>query len=453
MLDMMRDALAASRADYTELRVEERTATKVVFRGRELETADMVIDHGGIVRALCYHGGWGIATFNSLENLPARVEQAYQAARAIQGERIELAPVPVAEGEITVSLEQDFRAVPFTRKKELLESYNDLLVAYHDRIVDSSAFYQDTFSHVYYANSEGTAFREERPLTTLYFRATAREGDNIQQGVEGLSVPRGFEAARGQERLVQKAARRAVDLLSAETVVGGRYPVVCNPRLAGVFIHEAFGHLSEADFVYANPQAQEMMVLGRRFGGDILTVVDDGSLPGGRGTHPYDDEGTPTRRTELIRDGILAGRLHCRETAARMGETATGNARAASYRHVPIVRMTNTYIEPRDAPFEEMIADIELGVYACDAFGGQTALENFSFSAAYAHMIRQGQIAEMVKDVILSGNLFTTLASIDAVGDDLTWLPSGTCGKGQGGLTVGIGAPHIRIQDVLIGGR
>jgi len=450
---MMRDALATSKADYTEVRLEERSATKVVFRGRELETADMVIDQGGIVRALCYDGGWGIATFNSLENVRARVEQAYQAAKAIQGESIELAPVPVAEGEITVSLEKDFRTVPFGRKKELLQSYNDLLVGYHDKIVDSSAFYQDSFTRVYYANSQGTAFSEERPLTTLYFRATAREGDNVQQGVEGISLPREFEVAGGQEQLVHKAAQRAVDLLSAETEVGGTYPVVCNPRLAALFIHEAFGHLSEADFVYANPQAQAMMVLGRRFGGDILTVVDDGSLPGGRGTHPYDDEGTPTRRTELIRDGILAGRLHCRETAARMGEGPTGNARATSYRYPPIVRMTNTYIEPRDIPFEEMIAHIELGVYACDAFGGQTALENFSFSAAYAYMIHQGQIAEMVKDVILSGNLFTTLANIDAIGDDLTWLPSGACGKGQGGLTVGIGAPHIRIQDVLIGGR
>jgi len=453
MLDMMRDALDTSRADYTEMRLEERSATKVVFRGRDLETADITIDRGGIVRALCYDGGWGIATFNSLENLPARVEQAYQAAKAIQGERIELAPVPAAEEEIIVSLEQDFRAVPLSRKRGLLESYNDLLVGYHDRIVDSSAFYEDTFSRVYYRNSEGTSFTEERPLITLYFRATAREGDNVQQGVEGISVPRGFEAVADQECLVEKAAQRAVDLLAVETVVGGRYPVVCNPRLAGVFIHEAFGHLSEADFVYTNPQAREMMVPGRRFGGDILTVVDDGSLPGGRGTHPYDDEGTATRRTELIKDGILAGRLHSRETAAKMGEAPTGNARATSYRYPPIVRMTNTYIEPRDARFEEMIADVELGVYACDAFGGQTALENFSFSAAYAYMIRHGQIAEMVKDVILSGNLFTALANTDAIGDDLTWLPSGMCGKGQGGLPVGIGAPHIRIQDVLIGGR
>ncbi|MEA3346112.1 MAG: TldD/PmbA family protein [Chloroflexota bacterium] len=453
MLDMIRDALSTSKADYTEIRLEEQEATKVVFRGEDLETADVVIDRGGIVRALCYDGGWGIATFNSLEDLYDRVEQGYQAAKAIQGERIELAPVPVAKEEITASLKKDFRGVSLGRKKELLESYNDLLVGYHDKIVDSSAFYQDSFSRVYYANSQGTAISEERPLTTLYFRATAREEDNIQQGMEGLSLPQGFEVVEDQEQLVEEAAQRAVDLLSAEEVGGGRYTVVCNPHLAGVFIHEAFGHLSEADFVYANPQAQEMMVLGRRFGPDILTVVDDGSLPGGRGTHPYDDEGTPTGRTELIKDGTLAGRLHSRETAAKMEEKPTGNARATSYRYPPIVRMTNTYIEPRDTPFEEMIADIDRGVYACDFFGGQTALENFSFSSAHAYMIRDGKIAEMVKDVVLSGNLFTTLANVDAIGDDLTWLPTGRCGKGQGGLTVGIGAPHIRIQDVLIGGR
>jgi TldD protein len=452
MLSVLSDALSASEADYTEIRVEEREATKVVFRARDLETADVTIDRGGIVRSLCYDGGWGIATFNSLEDLPTRVSQAYEAARAIQGERIELAPVPVIEDEITVSLKEDFRGVPLGRKKELVATYNDLLTGYHEKIVDSSALYQDAFTCMYYVNSQGAAFSEERPLVTLYFRATAREGDDVQGNLEGVSLPQGFEAVRGQERLVHKAAQRAVDLLSAKTVRGGRYTVVCDPRLAGVFIHEAFGHLSEADFVYANPQAQDMMVLGRRFGSDILSVIDDGALPGNRATHPYDDEGTPTGRTDLIRDGMLVGRLHSRATAAKMNERPTGNARATSYRYPPIVRMTNTYIAPRDARFEGMLADIELGIYACDTFGGQTALENFSFSAAYAYMIREGHVAEMVRDVILSGNLFTTLANIDAIGDDLTWLQAGRCGKGQGGLVVGIGAPHIRIQDVLVGG-
>ena len=224
--------------------------------------------------------------------------------------------------------------------------------------------------------------------------------------------------------------------------------------LAGVFIHEAFGHLSESDFVYENPKAQEMMVLGRRFGPDILTVFDDGSLPGLRGTHRYDDEGTPTGRTDLIKDGVLVGRLHSRETAAKMGERVTGNARATGYRYPPIVRMTNTAIEGGGTSFEGMVKGIELGVYACDAYGGQTALENFSFSSGYAYMIRDGQIAEMVKDVILAGNLFTTLMNVDAIGDDFEWLhAAGSCGKGQGGLPVAFGAPHVRIQDVVMGGK
>jgi TldD protein len=196
-----------------------------------------------------------------------------------------------------------------------------------------------------------------------------------------------------------------------------------------------------------------MMVLGRRFGKDILTIVDDGSLPGRRGSHKYDDEGTPTRRTELVKDGVLVGRLHSRETAAKMGERPTGNARATGYRYPPIVRMTNTFIEAGETSLADMIGDIDLGIYACNAFGGQTALENFSFSSAYAHMIRDGQIAEMVRDVVLAGNLFITLESIDAVGDDLAFEELGACGKGQGGLPVSTGSPHIRIRDVVIGGE
>ncbi len=147
--------------------------------------------------------------------------------------------------------------------------------------------------------------------------------------------------------------------------------------------------------------------------------------------------------------------MHSRETAAKMGEAPRGNARAINYRFAPIVRMTNTAIDNGTTSFEEMIADIKLGIYACDAYGGQTALENFSFSSGYAYMIRDGKIAEMVKDVILAGNLFSTMLNIDAIGNDFKWLnTSGGCGKGsQFPLPVGMGAPHIRIQNVTIAGK
>lgn len=451
--ERIQTALRLCRADYAEFRAERRRATKIVYLGRRLETVDVTSDTGGIVRALVRDGGWGLSTFNDLDRLEHRFDQAYQSARLVQGEPISLAPVAFTHDEIRVTLQTDFRQVPLAQKKELIEGYNDILLSF-GRIVDSQAVYMDEFVTVTYMNSEGAFIVEERPMVTVYLVAIAREGNNVQRAADGISVPAGYEKALGLEEMARRVAQRAVDLLSAETVVGGVYPVVCDPKLAGVFVHEAFGHLSEADFVYANPQAQAMMVLGRRFGRDILTIVDDGTLPGMRGTHRYDDEGTPTRRTELVRQGILVGRLHSRETAARMGEPVTGNARATSYRYPPIVRMTNTFIERGDTSFEEMLSEIKLGIYACDTSGGQTMLENFSFSAGYGYMIRNGRLAEMVKDVVLSGNLFSTLQQIDAVGNDLTFSQFGMCGKGQGGgLPVGIGAPHIRIQDVVVGGR
>jgi TldD protein len=454
MREQIEAALQASKADYTEIRLEEQESTRVVYRGQDLETADVVIDRGGIVRCLVKDGGWGIATFNDVSDLQHRVQQAYEGACAIQTEEpIELAPVPASEDVITVPLERDFRGVSVTEKKALAQAYNEILLQSDPHIVDTSTVYHDTFNRVTFANSEGTYVEEERPMVDVALSAVAREDGDVQRAFEAVSKVAGFEAALGHHELAETVAQRAVDLLAAPSVQGGRYTVLCNPRMAGVFAHEAFGHLSEADFVYENPQAQEMMVLGRRFGRDILTIADDGSIPNLRGTHKYDDEGTPTGRTDLIKDGVLVGRLHSRETAAKMGERPTGNARATGYRHPPIVRMTNTFIEGGETSFEEMIGDIELGVYACDAFGGQTALENFSFSAAYGYMIRDGQIAELVRDVILSGNLFVTLKHIDAVGDDFQWAEWGRCGKGQGGLPVTMGAPHVRIQDVLIGGE
>jgi TldD protein len=455
MRQKMLDAIKRSKADYTEIRSEEREDTTISYRGKDLDTASAVIDTGGIVRCLCRDRGWGVATFNDLKNLGSKVEQAYECARVGESDApIELAPIPVSEERITVPMTRDFRGVPMAEKLALAESYNDILLGHSAKIVDTDTRYLDTFSRVFFASSEGTFIEEERPMVTAYGFATARDGDNVQMAFESRSGQFGFEYVVGLEDLFSAAAQRAVDLLSAETVVGGRYTVVLNPLLAGVFAHEAFGHLSESDFVYENPKAQEMMVLGRRFGRDILTIFDDGSVPRARGTHKYDDEGTPTGRTDLIKDGILVGRLHSRETAAKMGEKPTGNARATGYRYPPIVRMTNTAIEGGETSLEDMIGDIKLGIYAANMVGGETRLENFSFSSAYAYMIRDGQVAEMVKDVILAGNLFTTLRNIDAVGSDFHWSDTaGRCGKGQGGLYVTDGAPHIRIQDVIVGGR
>ena len=456
MRDRIQEALKRSNADYTEIRLEEKETTRVVFRGKELETAGANIDKGGIVRCLIKDKGWGVATFNNLDDLLTKVDQAYQCAQVGSvPEPIELASVEPVEQISTVEMGRDFRDISLAEKKVLAERYNHVMLGHSDKIIDTQAVYSDAFVHLILANSEGTYIEQEKPSVVVAAVAMSREGDNVQQAYESLASTQGYEYVLDKDELARKAAQKAVELLDAKPVKAGQYPVVVDQMLAGVFIHEAFGHLSEADFVYENPKAREMMTMGRRFGKGILNVFDDGSIPNLRGTTLYDDEGTPARRNWLIRDGELVGRLHSRQTAAKMGETASGNARAMSYRFAPIVRMTNTGIDNGTTSFEDMIKDIELGIYACDAYGGQTQLENFSFSSGYAYMIRNGKIAEMVKDVILSGNLFSTLENIDAIGNDFKWLNTGGgCGKGnQFPLPVGMGAPHIRIQNVVIGGE
>ena len=457
MIDRLTAALARSRADYTEIRVERTWSTAATFRGRRLESATAGEDQGGFVRALHAGGGWGVASFTSLDRLEAMVARAGELSRAVPVDPpIRLADVSPHQADALLDLDGDVRGVPIAEKKRLLEGYNGAMLGVSDRIVDTLAVYRDEVTEYWYVNSQGTILHELRPDVALSGTAVARRDGTIEKGLESIGMRRGWRSVQDKAAGFREVAERAVQLLDAPMVKGGTYPVILDPELAGVFIHEAFGHLSEADFVYENPQAREMMTLGRRFGKPVLNVGDNGAAPGLRGTLPFDDEGTPTGDTELIKEGILVGRLHSRETAAAMGERPTGNGRAISFRHQPIVRMTNTYIAaaPGGGGFEDLIGDVKLGVYACGAFGGQTVLENFSFTAAYGRMIRDGQVAELVKDVVLAGNLFQTLDRIDHIGGDFRWNQmGGGCGKaGQFPLPVTEGAPHVRIEEALVGG-
>ena len=455
MKDRLAAALRASRADYTEIRIERTWASAVSFRGRRLESATESESIGGFVRALNRGCGWGMVSFTSLGRLPDMVRRADAFSRAVRlDEPIDLAPASPVTADAVLDLDGDVRGVPLAEKKRLIEACNGAMLAVSDRVVDTQAAYRDEVTEYWYGNSEGTLLYELRPEVVLSGVAVARRDATIEKGLESIGRRRGWQGAQGHEAGFRTVAERAVALLDAPRVRGGNYPVILDPELAGVFIHEAFGHLSEADFVYESPQAREMMTLGRRFGKPVLNVGDNGAAAGLRGTLPFDDEGTPTQDTPLIRAGELVGRLHSRETAARMGEPPTGNARAMSFRHPPIVRMTNTYIGPGRGTLDDLIRDIPLGVYACGAFGGQTMLENFSFTAAYGHMIRDGRVAELVKEVVLAGNLFQTLDRIDHIAADFRWNQmGGGCGKGgQFPLPVTEGAPHVRIEEALVGG-
>ncbi|MFC2000790.1 TldD/PmbA family protein, partial [Chloroflexota bacterium] len=338
-------------------------------------------------------------------------------------------------------------------KKCLMDGYNEVIWSI-PKIETSVITYRDKCKKVVFANSEGSHVEQKNSDVAVRVASVARDGGDVQQ--VGLSVgSRGdFAQVENLHEQARETAQRAVELLSAPYAKSGEYCVVLDPVLAGVFTHEAFGHLSEADFTFENERMKEIMVLGRRFGGAHLNIVDGAAVPGLRGSYKYDDEGVPSTRTYLIKEGVLVGRLHSRETAAKMGEPVTGNARAIDYHHPPIVRMTNTFIEPQGASFEEMISDIKEGIYAKNWYGGMTSMEMFTFSAGEAYMIRNGRVAELLRPVVLTGNIFTTLENIDAIGNDLDMNQGGGCGKGgQSPLPVSNGSPHIRIQHCLIGGK
>jgi TldD protein len=419
MRDQITEALKEHNADYIEIRIEEGEATRLQYRGRELEDIGRTTSLGGNVRALV-KGGWGFISFNDLSELKKKVEKAVRQARLVGKEESKLAPVEPVVDTVPPEVKKDPSAVPLAQKKQILD---------------------------------GSYIEQTKVDVMARFNAVARDGNDVQQSSLSLGSNGDYGFMERLHSQVGDMAKRAVELLSAPQLKGGEYTVICDPILAGVFAHEAFGHLSESDFVYENERLREIMVLGRRFGGKHLNIIDGAVLPGLRGSYKYDDEGVPGTKTHLIKEGILTGRLHSRETAAKMGEAPTGNARALDYTFQPIVRMTNTYIEPRDASFEELVSEIKEGVYVKNWYGGMTSMEMFTFSAGQAYMIRNGKIEELLRPVVLSGNLFTTLENIDAIGNDLDMNEGGGCGKGgQMPLPVSNGSPHIRISKCLLGG-
>ena len=449
---LIEEALRGHDARYIEVRLEATEVTRISYRGRDLEEIGRNTGIGGCVRALA-NGGWGFVCFNSLDGLREKAAAAVRNARLVSGERVEMAPADPVVDIVEPSIGKDPRNVSLAEKKGQFDEYVDLIWRTPD-IASSTLGYGDKWHKVAFGNSEGTYIEQER--VDVMFRASsmARNGGDVQQSHISIGSKGDYALVEGVHDDVEKMARRAGELLKAPHAKGGEYTVVLDPVLAGVFVHEAFGHLSEADHVYENEQLKEIMVLGRRFGGPHLNVLDGASVPGLRGSYKYDDEGVPGTRTHLLKEGVLIDRLHSRETAAKMGERPTGNARAISHNFPPIVRMTNTYIENGSATFDDLVSGIKEGVYACNWFGGMTSMEQFTFSAGEAYMIRNGKIAELVRPVMLSGNLFVTLENLDAVANDLEMNQGGGCGKGgQSPLAVSNGSPHIRIQKCLVSGR
>lgn len=443
--------------DYLEIRIEDTSRLGIQIAGKKIDELSNNRLFGGAIRAL-YKGCWSFVSFNSLDGLEEKVEQAVMQAKtlgAIVAGKSQLAPVNPIVDDVRVKPITDIRSIPLSKKMDLLQKYNEIMMTASPVIKLTRVVYKDIFSKLWFVNSEGTYIEQEKMDMGCNLIAIASKDGITQNASASTGSTIDWNKLLGMEDQAKQAALKAANLLDADKVKSGEYTVILDPHLTGTFIHEAFGHLSEGDNVYENPELAKIMTMGRQFGDKIINVYDTGLDVGVRGYLKYDDEGVPTEKTYLIQEGKLVGRLHSRETAGKMGERATGNARAINYKFPPIPRMRNTCIETGKSSFDELIGSVKDGLFCKNVFGGQTNGEMFTFTAAETYEIKNGKIGKMYQGSVLQGNVFDTLANIDMVGSDFDQPDSvGGCGKGgQMPLPTSHGSPSIRIKKIVISGK
>jgi TldD protein len=454
LFDQLQKLLGLVRADYADLRYEQLRETGIGFSGRELTGLSASTTDGYVLRVL-KNGGWSSVAFTRPEDAATAARSAVENAGllAAGGARpVRLAPSPAVRDEFHPTLKEDPRLVAVDAKLDLVRRYNDIALD-HPKVATTQTSYADLSRDKYFVSTEGARLREE--LVTVWLRGeiVAKEGSLTQRVRFGFGGSDGLARLRGREAEMAERARICVDLLRAEPVKGGTYRAVLDQSLAGVFTHEAFGHFSEADIIEDMPTLREKMRIGAELGRDILSITDNPTRPSQLGFYRYDDEGVAARPVALMKNGVLSGRLHSRRTAAEFNEPLTGHTVAQDYRYAPIVRMGCIYIEPRDKTKEELLELLGDGLYLCNHMGGQTSGDTFTFGAQFGFEVKNGKPGRMLRDINISGDLFATLRSISAVGNDLSLREVGGCGKYQMNYRSCNGAPHVLVDSVVVGGR
>ncbi|HPF33435.1 MAG TPA: TldD/PmbA family protein [Candidatus Sabulitectum sp.] len=452
MLEKLKKMISSSDADYVDIRYEVKKETNGSVSGPDLKSAGSNTTDGYVVRAL-KRGGFSSVTVTREEDVSEAVKLAVQGAEAMsgQGKTVSLAPVEPVQDWVEPELDIDPASLPMKEKLLLLNKYNDIMFSFHE-IVNTNLSYSEVDREKFFVSSQGSAIRERVCTVSIGGEAVARKGVLTQNIRIAIGGAHGFRALLNRDDVFRKRAELCEKLLDAKPVKAGTYDVIINPGLTGVFIHEAFGHFSEADIIEDNPPLRARMALGEKIGSDAVTIVADTTLPNQVGFYRYDDEGTPVRPVTLMEKGVLKARLHSRRTAAEFGEPVTGHAVAEDHRFEPIVRMGTIYMQKGSNSFEWLLNELGDGLYICDGKGGQTSGENFTFGAQYGYEVKDGEIKGMIRDINIMGNMFTTMKNIEAMDNEMKFAERGGCGKGQLNIKSGYGGPSVLIRSMVIGG-
>lgn len=441
--------------EYADLRYEKVARVRIVVDGSQVTEVKSSSSDGYVIRIL-KQGGLITVPVAGQCDIRAAIDAACRDATSLgrqQRKPVSLVLPPVVDEDVPLELDDDPRYFSLDEKITLVRNYSDLALA-APHISTTQLVYREIFRERFFVNSLGSWFSEPLVTAGILGQIEARKNSVVQQVPAHIGVRPGFHSLRTRDDFFLRQSSLAAELLDAPPVRGGNYSVVLDPAMTGLLIHEAFGHLSEADTIENNPGLREKIRIGASIGADILKIVDDPTNNGCFGCYRYDDEGVSSRAVTLMDGGIVRGRLHSMRTAARFDAPLTGHAIAEDARFGPIVRMGRIFIEPRDKSVEALIAQAGDGLFVFGAKGGKTRDGAFAVSAQGAYRIESGKRGELLRDVQLNGELCSLLRDVQAISTDIEFNEIGACGKlGQENLRSCCGGPHLLVRELSVAGN
>ena len=449
---VLREALSMG-GELAEVYLEEVIRAGIRMGDGKIESIQLGSDRGGGVRVINdWKTGYAFCDSWDVDDLKHAAGIASRIGKAGSAQDVRASDIISSPKRGSASYVRDPAEVLADEKVRVVELADRVAREYDSSITQVRIDYRDEIKRMVVFNSQGVAVEQEIPLMWLSIDTLAARGDRRAPGYVRRSAKSGFEFAADDfvRETATEGARQAVTMLDAADAPSGEMPVVIASG-GGVVFHEAVGHGLEADGVERGTSFYTGK-MGTRVGSDLVTIIEDGSIPHLRGSYDYDDEGTPSRRNILIEKGILRAYMTDWLTANKLGIPLTGNGRRQSYMHYPLVRMTNTLILDGASDPEEIISTTSRGLYALRLGGGEvdTTTGNFTFGVREAYLIENGKVTSPVRGATLIGNGPEILGRIDMVGNDTTFWP-GTCGKGQW-VPVSSGAPTLRISSINVGG-
>ncbi len=436
------------KTEYADMRIGSSKNNSIVMKDSKIDKIDTGVDFAIGIRVL-HDGAWGSAFTTQIDKVQEIADKALLLSSQLDSD-VELTEANPHEDIVKSKAKLNIDDVPIEEKTELMKEADK--AGHIDKITSVSVNYSEAESTNILISTEGTNITTENNRVAMFMNSVASNGELIQIGHKSVGGVKGFELIQNTdlEKFGRGISEKAIKLLDAKTPPSGDFPVILDPDLSGVFIHEALGHASEADLILQNDSILKGR-LGDKIGSNLLTVVDDASMDA-FGYYPYDVEGTKTEKNVLVEDGVLKSILSSRETAKKLGRESSGNARS-SIKDQPIVRMSNTYIQPGELSFDELIEDMDDGIYLKGSRGGQvdTGKGIFQFNAVEAYIIEKGELKDELRDVSLSGSTLDIINNITGVGSDLD-LGVGFCGKDGQTAPVSTGGPHVRVSKATVGG-